>query len=374
LVERLSQACPEASEPACVVLARLVLPAANEPITQEMVDLNVRPLVYSNALLFELLLCLAERVNECCSQAPAQMLLYVSGDNQAAAVNENVPAPLVVQVMQGGGPVANETVTFEVSAGGGQVGLDTASLGPSVSIPSGTDGQAALPVWQLGPAPGENLVTARIAAGAPLEVIFHATATEVEVTLPVIRAIWPPNAAALTPAEPNGWLDRWREEPHLEITFDRKMAEEQLKELEPWLALWQILSFGQNEIQVRRLRLGYAGPVAGPILGESGFTEGYRVLEEPPADQATVRYLLQVRAEAGNIVDTSTPPLLLDADFAGTALEIELLDKIWEVSEVEMFGQEVWDALVDTGAVLPVSGDGAEGGRCHSWFEIVLAE
>lgn len=61
LAERISQACPEVEGEACVVLARVDLPAAGEAITADMVNLSVRPAVHSNELLFELLLCLAEQ-------------------------------------------------------------------------------------------------------------------------------------------------------------------------------------------------------------------------------------------------------------------------------------------------------------------------
>ncbi|HEY3232707.1 MAG TPA: hypothetical protein VGJ87_25985 [Roseiflexaceae bacterium] len=65
LVERVSKTCGHTDD-TCVVLARVDLDGG----AISAVDLNVRPLVLGNDLLFDLLLCLAARVDECCGQAP----------------------------------------------------------------------------------------------------------------------------------------------------------------------------------------------------------------------------------------------------------------------------------------------------------------
>jgi hypothetical protein len=61
LVKRISQPCPESQSDPCVVLAQVKLPQEDSPITAAMIDPNFRPVVYSNELLFELLLCLAQQ-------------------------------------------------------------------------------------------------------------------------------------------------------------------------------------------------------------------------------------------------------------------------------------------------------------------------
>jgi hypothetical protein len=106
------------------------------------------------------------------------------------------------------------------------------------------------------------------------------------------------------------------------------------------------------------------------ILGETGFTVIFSLRSDDALEPA--RYLIQMRAENGNIVDRNTPPLLLDAEFVGTRLSDELLDRLWEIDGEEIFGDsEVWDRLVDTGATLPESGDDREGGLFHGWFEVL---
>lgn len=61
LVKRISGPCVD-PEGSCVVLAEINLPDGNAPITVDMINPLVRPLVYSNELLFELLLCLSKQI------------------------------------------------------------------------------------------------------------------------------------------------------------------------------------------------------------------------------------------------------------------------------------------------------------------------
>jgi hypothetical protein len=61
LVGRISQRCAEPQGDPCVVLAQINLPEADAEITDGMIDLTFRPVVYSNELLFELLMCLAQQ-------------------------------------------------------------------------------------------------------------------------------------------------------------------------------------------------------------------------------------------------------------------------------------------------------------------------
>jgi len=60
MCERVSAACPEPASPACVPLARVTLPLTEASIDQ----CSGRSLVYNNALLYELILCLAERLSQ----------------------------------------------------------------------------------------------------------------------------------------------------------------------------------------------------------------------------------------------------------------------------------------------------------------------
>jgi hypothetical protein len=58
LVSRVSASCPEPAG-ACIPLATVTTPGAGEAITADMIDVDVRPIVYSNELLFEMIECLA---------------------------------------------------------------------------------------------------------------------------------------------------------------------------------------------------------------------------------------------------------------------------------------------------------------------------
>jgi hypothetical protein len=76
---------------------------------------------------------------------PPAQLTVVSGNNQSAAANTTVPAPIVVQVQDADGdPVGDgQTVTFSVVGGGG-ITIGTATL------TTDANGNVTAPTWQLG--------------------------------------------------------------------------------------------------------------------------------------------------------------------------------------------------------------------------------
>lgn len=332
----------------------------------------VRQTIYSNAVLLDLILCLAVRVDACCGQVPVQVrsIVAVSGDNQTGPAGQPLPLPLVAQVMDSGTPVANEPVTFTVISGGGEVGDTLATVGPTFTVNTDAGGLATLLVWTLGATPGPQQVTASIAAGAPSSVTFNARASQVAVDLPVVLTIWPPNDTVLTghTAVVLEWVKAMQESPHIELTFNHKMNQAQLKEMPAWLRVFAAHSQGQNEIIVRRVAISYDGPAPqGGMLGTPGFPESYALRDLQPVELRDGRLIVMIHAESGNIVDTNTPAQLLDAEFRGSKLPVAQQDAIWQVTTPQVFPQSVWDALVDSGAVLPQSGDGAEGGRFDSW-------
>ena len=99
--------------------------------------------------------------------APAH-LVSVSLTQQSAQVNTNVSsAPSVVVRDAGGSGVPNVTVNFSVTSGGGQ-------LTGAVQT-TNAQGIATVTSWRLGPAPGQNSVSASV-AGLP-SVTFTATGT-----------------------------------------------------------------------------------------------------------------------------------------------------------------------------------------------------
>lgn len=65
LCEYLSGACPEPPEKSCIILATVKL--TSDGTIGEINTCTYRKVVYSNAMLLKLILCLAERIEECCS-------------------------------------------------------------------------------------------------------------------------------------------------------------------------------------------------------------------------------------------------------------------------------------------------------------------
>jgi hypothetical protein len=70
LVARVDEPCPPVEGETCIVLAQVNLPAANDPILADMIDMTVRPIVYSNALLTDLILCAVQAASA--GGAPAE--------------------------------------------------------------------------------------------------------------------------------------------------------------------------------------------------------------------------------------------------------------------------------------------------------------
>lgn len=155
--------CPTPSA-TCVVLATITFPAEQE-VSPEIDACTYRTTVYSNSLLWELMTCLAARVDACCR---VRILRYVSGDAQQAAPGEQLAEPLVVEVVNGdGNPVPEETVTFRVRSGGGAADPE------SVETDAAGRAQSA---WTLGDVVGLQTLEASIASGS--HVLFTATAVQ----------------------------------------------------------------------------------------------------------------------------------------------------------------------------------------------------
>jgi hypothetical protein len=370
-----------------------------------------RRTLYSNAMLFDLIMCLASRVDQCCGGLAVRAIMIVSGDGQGGTVGQPLAQKLVVRVVDGGSPVANEPVTFEPIAGDGDVGADINSLGPSFTTSTDASGIAVCPVWRLGPNAGTQRVTARIAQGTPSLVTFTAKAGRAQVDLPVVRALWPTNAVSLDAQSPvpivRAWFDNFRASPRLEITFNHQMQQQQLGKPDNWLRVFLMRPANSDLVTVVHAPLRYAGPIptSASMLGVAGFTEVFAFASASAGNSTTgvapsassaagtvthfapllsasigtsaaaefeLRVVVLMRAESGNIVDTSTPPLLLDAEYAGTTRDAIDSDRLWQVSTTAQLPRGIWDALVDTGAVLPQSGDDVEGGQFHGWFAFVL--
>jgi hypothetical protein len=138
-----------------VALGRLTVPGG--PLDA----ISDRPVVYDNALLYQLIVCLAAQVSE----IAGVILAYISGDNQSAKADAALLNPLVVALIDANGnPVTTGSApTFAVISGGG-------SIGP-VS-PAGPPGEYQT-TWTLGSS-GAQTVTAQ-SDQTKLTVQFQAT-------------------------------------------------------------------------------------------------------------------------------------------------------------------------------------------------------
>ncbi|MEO5817971.1 MAG: hypothetical protein ABIT20_22070 [Gemmatimonadaceae bacterium] len=341
-----------------------------------------RTTVYSNAVLLDLILCLAERVDGCCGPVVATMSIkVVDGDNQAAPAGQLLPDPLVARVSQGGAIVANEPVTFEVIAGGGRIGVTAGALGSAPISPTTNAAGDAEFRWELGPTAGSpQQVKASIANGA--FVIFNAKAQQgAPVALPpVVLQIWPKNGAQLganAPQPERTWFSDFQKIPRIQITFDRKMDVGQLKTPTPWLRVYGVTRPTNTSVslppQVTRLQIGYAGAIGAPALGSvGGVTEEYRVDVTPALRRSDTRFLVLIDASAGNIIEAGPPGLLLDAEFNGTKLTTKQIDKLWDVDTTPTATDNATFANIASDTqTLPQSGNGIPGGRFHSWFEVL---
>jgi len=120
-----------------------------------------RDLVYGNALLYTLIVDLAEQVEQL---AHCPLLRYVSGDGQIGKAGKELPSPLQVQLVdRAGNPIGGAPVVFEVVGGDGKVDRK--------NVRTRQDG-IAWTRWELGQE-GEQIVEAG-AAGTLLKVTFKA--------------------------------------------------------------------------------------------------------------------------------------------------------------------------------------------------------
>lgn len=366
--ETLTDSCP-VPDTGCVILGTIILaPDDDAPIALD--PWTYRTTTYSNAMLFDLLLCLADRLDECCR---VLTLRYVSGDAQTANPGAELEEPLVVEVVDGdGNPVEDVAIRFSARGGGGAVNTENTSTKP--------DGRAATRA-KLSATAGLNTFEASLADGTQ-HVLFMAISQGADdgeqpgVDLPVIRRIWPENAAFMTNRGDNAavrLLRDWAQQPRIALTFNRAMNQQRLTQTNPWLRVFQVFDMGEIVLRRVALKLDNVSPsdegsVATYVFGEVEL-------------QRSSRFLVLIRASGRTIIDQSSPPLLLDADFAGSAIPDRLLSQIWEQGEDQgaeiVFGVDperslVWDGFADTGATLPQSGDGDEGGFFHSWFDLEI--
>jgi hypothetical protein len=117
LTQWVTQNCPDPSGEQCVMIAQISLPAQG-PITQQVIDQSSCQFVANNQLLLQLILCLAERVEQCCGQmgplptpTPLPAAIPAPAGTSPAAASNPGPTPVPTPTPS---PVA--TPTFRVTA------------------------------------------------------------------------------------------------------------------------------------------------------------------------------------------------------------------------------------------------------------------
>jgi len=164
---RIGRACGVPPADASVCLARVRIGSGNTIQSQDIDTAAGRPLVYSNALLYGLLLCLSDRITQV---VQGRILQYVSGDGQSAKHGSDLGNPLIVKLLDGAGnPVNGALVQFQVSAGGGGVSAST--------VNTDATGEAQVNWTNIGPKKGDPQQVVASAVGSVFSVTFSATAS-----------------------------------------------------------------------------------------------------------------------------------------------------------------------------------------------------
>ena len=332
-----------------------------------------RRVIYSNTTLLDLILCLAERVEECCNTggtARTLFLLKASEDPRPAPVATVLLTPVIVEVLDDQGqPVEGVHVTFFARDGGAIDGV--------AQVPTDVNGRASAK-WRLGPQAGQNRLIAGISSGA--NVLFTAEGQAVD--LPVIRALQPPNAFVMK------WSS-WKENPRLELTFSHAMDAAQLQNPtgsgvpSNWLRVSVVVADKPPLIAVsHQIPSVYTIPIDLTYVQDrqepAGQVVDYELDRQKLQDllgnnryENIFSFIVQIRPDNGAIMDSGTPPLLLDADFVGlnkAEISDTELDDSWQGPRTSTAGFA--SLLTDTGAILP-SGDSKAGGWFRSWFQYV---
>ncbi len=371
----LDPTCDAPDDP-CIPIATILLDERG--LVASVDECSYRTTVYSNAVLLDLIFCLAARVDVCCGETAVKSLAIVSGEPQGGTAGQPLAQPLVTQVTEGAASVPNEPVTFKVLTGGGAVGDTAATLAASFTVDTDAGGVAVCPIWRAGSAPGTQQVTAQIASGTPSLVVFHATVEPSEEKPPVVVAVWPPPGALLSSARPDPektWTSIWIKRKSLQITFDRAMRSADLSNPDAWLRLFVLhhddgIATHVTPTMAARVPLKYKGPVTSPYLPAAGACEEFMLPDDPRgAFFMNARFVIVMRATTAEIMSDEMTPLLLDADFAGTSLSTTQLDTLWALTAPAAMDAAFLAALAPTGAPFP-TGDGTTGGQYSSVFAV----
>jgi hypothetical protein len=217
-------------------------------------------------------------------------------------------------------------------------------------------------IWPELLGPGAPFPTGDGTEGGNLDLGF-AFAVPAEPAQPRLRAVWPPNASYLRPSSPSQdekvWGRRFREEPHIELTFDKTLDVNQLGALDPgdWVRTWCLTGDPRRgTFRAQRVRLDFAGPIGQPTL---------------PAAPDTVTIALKADIPFNDLNPTAANPIVtvvrgdpasVDADFQGFAMDPAAVADLWD--------NDNWSGPPPAGpsSIGAQMFDGAPGGTAKTFF------
>jgi hypothetical protein len=409
------------------------------------VDRGVRTVIRSNRELLDLILCLADRVDECCGRIPtavpprvaalwpwpddagsnvAEFLengrLEIASDRDLAEQGLDDPAPwlgvwmldprgatrLAVSRAAGalthvGIPAAGDGAAYQVDVATIRprarsavvVMIDSTAPGPIRA--AATDQLALDPdltgtglsdldrqkLWAMQPASRDNTLGALLAdavnapplpglpsgdgtAGGSLHIVLRPA---VKVTPPPrLLAVWPEGGSQLGIDGPDA--QSWKiflAEPQIRLTVSRALAQTAIDSPHEWLRLWR----GDPEEPLLH-RIEELTLVRGTATDLPDGTVRYSFPITAPDWRRPDTFVVQLRSTppvvAESPVGRDDPAVLLDADFAGTALRSQDLFRLWSG---DTFPNGL-PALPMTSTVGQRLDDGTEGGLAHWAFTV----
>ena len=261
------------------------------------------------------------------------------------------------------------------AAGSDQLALDAELVGTGLSqeqrdklwamAPAATEASYRTFLPDALVAPPAFLPSGDGAAGGELHVTFRPVVETVPP--PRLLAVWPPGAASYDEESPD--REEWKrflERPRIELVVSRVLADAAVASPGPWLRLYQMTQDGDFLYGLRPMTLDSGEP---EDLGDGTVRITFPVNATEDWFSRAV-CLVQLRSTPPLVPESplgrDDPQVLLDSDFAGTALDSQTLFQIWKGGAFTS-GIPVLQALPSEGVQL---WDGNEGGLVHWGFTV----
>lgn len=329
----------------CVALATVTLPHGDAQFSVD--QYTYRAEVFSNTVLFELIAALADRVDACCAAIhQALAIAVVDGDDQTGSPNQPLTSPVVLEVTDADDePLPGAAVTISTADQDAAVSLDNVTFATSLQATSSADGRISV-YWRLGTSPGDQQFTATLATGASTT----AHASSVVSSAPVVAELEPRTGEQLA--------HDWADSPTIRVTFDQDMDPACLTNPGPWLRVWVAHINADGFLtEGRRIEMRAGAPGLTTSYGGDAIEDGRFAV------------IVMMRGSDPEIVAADTR-LALDAEYNGTRLNSDQLDRLWE-SDNFGFDADCSQAAMSVGDGTLPSGNGSPGGEYfHAFFTV----